>query len=156
VAVKKSSPATPGPRSAESAALAPESLIAHLQETIADIVNEFGAVERRRMLRSDGWFVKGKAFTLVSRQGRIIVRLSDPAAQDQLLALPGAAPWQIRNKSPMRGWPMVPESMHEAPQALQFWLKRAYELTGVATTPKKKASRKKSRPQARTPTKKTG
>ena len=63
----------------------------------------------------------------------------DPAAQDELLAVPGAAGWQIGSKAPMRGWLMVPESKHEDTRFLKTWLERAWTLTKTAPPAKKRA-----------------
>src|SRR5262245_42804327 len=105
-----------------------DSLIAYLQERVQEIVDGFHGVERRRVLASDGWFVAGKRFTLVTRQGRIVVRLPDAAAQEELLAIEGTAEWTIPGKKPMRGWLLVPETMHDDTAALTTWLQRSFAL----------------------------
>ena len=118
------------------------SLIRHLQDLVQEIVASYAHLTRRKMLVSDGWFVADKAFALVSRDARIVLRVPDPAVQDELLSLPGAEPWQIKNRAPMRGWIQLPESMHDDEQALSVWLKRAAQL--AAALPAKKRPAKKS------------
>jgi TfoX/Sxy family transcriptional regulator of competence genes len=129
----------PTPKTAR--ARAESSLITHLQDVVHELVMPFGGITRRTMFASDGWFVNEKVFTLVSKEGRIIVRLPDPAAQEELLGLPGASMWQIPNKPPMRGWLELPEDMHDDEGALRSWLRRAARL--VAALPAKKVAAKK-------------
>lgn len=58
------------------------------------------------------------------------------------MRLPGAEPWQIKNRAPMRGWIQLPESMHDDEQALAAWLKRGAQL--AAALPAKKRPAKKT------------
>jgi TfoX/Sxy family transcriptional regulator of competence genes len=124
-------------------ARAQSSLVTHLQDIVHALVMPFGGVTRRTMFASDGWFVNEKVFTLVSKEGRIVVRLPDPAAQDELLSLAGASMWQIPNKPPMRGWLELPETMHDDETALRVWLRRAASLA-AALPAKKRAAKKKT------------
>lgn len=104
------------------------SLIEHLREQIQEAVGRLPGVERRKMLVSIGWMVNARTFTLVSRQARIIVRLTDPSAQEELLALDGAERWQIGKRKPLRDWLQLPETMHDDPETLREWLQRAWAL----------------------------
>jgi TfoX/Sxy family transcriptional regulator of competence genes len=114
-----------------------------LREVVQRVVDKLDGVERRKVLGSDAWFTRGSLFTLVSRQAKIVVRLADEAAQDELLAIPGAALWRIGKKAPMRSWLELPEAMHDDKKALAAWLKRAWALAPDA---KKKPVRKKGGP----------
>ena len=114
------------------------SLIADLQDLVAEALASRRGVSRRRVLASDGWFVNGRLFTLVNRQARIVVRLPDQAAQDELLQIRGTGQWTIGAKMPMRGWLLLPESAHDDSALLSAWLTRAFTLaeSAPATTPK--------------------
>jgi TfoX/Sxy family transcriptional regulator of competence genes len=82
---------------------------------------------------------------LVSRQGRIIVKLPDEEAQRELLALEGAEPWRFGRRAPPRGWLQLPESFHDDPEALERWLRRARSLGRDTTSaPAKRKKRKAS------------
>ena len=54
------------------------SLLAYLRDEVERAVAPLAGVERKRMFASDGWFVRGSLFALVSTQGRVVVRLPDP------------------------------------------------------------------------------
>jgi TfoX/Sxy family transcriptional regulator of competence genes len=119
-------------------------LIAHLQELVQEAVAPLAGVTRRRVLRSDGWFVRGSLFTLVNRDARIVVRLDDLAAQDEAHALAGAAGWAIGKKKPMRAWVLLPETFHDDPEAIAGWVKRAWELAPKKVAKKTPSKRRKN------------
>ena len=86
--------------------------------------------------------VNARTFALVSRQARIVVRLTEESAQQELLALDGAEPWQIGKRKLMRDWLLLPEAMHDDPDAMQEWLKRAWtEARAAGPRPKRKATK---------------
>jgi TfoX/Sxy family transcriptional regulator of competence genes len=122
-----------------------DSLIEHLHDVIADIVRGFGPVEKKKMLVSQGWHTGGKVFTLVNRDARIVVRITDPSAQKELLAIRGAAGWQFGDKPPQKAWLLLPEFMHEDHEALASWLRRAYDLTRALQKTAKKPRKAKAR-----------
>jgi TfoX/Sxy family transcriptional regulator of competence genes len=128
-----------------------ESLIEHLNDVIADIVRGFGPVEKKKMLVSQGWHTGGKVFTLVNREGRIVVRITDPAVQKELLAIPGAAGWQFGDKPPQKAWLLLPEFMHDDHAALTSWLRRAYDFTLKLQKKAKKPEKTKARPSKNAP-----
>ncbi len=107
---------------------------------------------RRKVLASDGWFKGGKLFTLVTKQGRIVVRLPDESAQDELLSLDGTSEWKIGKKAPMRSWLQLPERFHDDTAALTTWLKRAWALTPGAAATKRATPSKATKKQATRPT----
>lgn len=98
------------------------SLLAHLKETVAALVQRGPDVEARRMFGSDVWLVGGHLCVLLMPYGRIVVRL--PSSSEALLAIDGAAPWQYGNKQP-KHWVMVPESFHDDVELLSVWVQRA-------------------------------
>ena len=127
-------------------------LISHLQELVEAAVGRLDGVSRRRVLASDGWFAGGSLFALVSRKARVIVKLPDASAQDEALALDGAAMWQIGKKAPMRAWIQLPESFHDDEEALAAWLRRAWTLNRAAPPRPKRApprSRTRASPKRR-------
>ncbi|MET0386457.1 MAG: TfoX/Sxy family protein [Polyangiales bacterium] len=142
--------AAPKPKSA-ALPRAPESLITYLREQVQQVVGRLEGVGLRKLLVSTGWAVNERVFTFVNRQGRIVVRLPDEAAQQALLALDGAEPWRYSQRAPPRGWLLLPESMHDDPDDLRAWLTRAYQLARD-TTPK--PARKTPRSISRAPRRK--
>lgn len=92
-------------------------------------------VSRRRMFGCDGYFAGDQIFALLWKTGRIGVKLPDPDAHAELLALPGAEPWTIGAKT-MSTWALVPEDWHDEPAALQPWLRRAYAQANQPVAPK--------------------
>lgn len=127
---------------------APDSLIEHLQDLVQEALDGCAGITRKRMLVSQGWMVGGKTFALVNREGRIVVRFDDPAVQDELLALDGAAGWQFGKKPPMRSWLLLPESLHDDSAAVAFWLRRAWAQPAPAGKKKTAAPRATRRPPA--------
>jgi TfoX/Sxy family transcriptional regulator of competence genes len=126
-------------------------LIAHLQDVVQSLVGGLRGVSRRRVLASDGWFVGGALFTLVSRQARIVVKVPDGGVQDELLALDGAQMWQIGKKAPMRAWIQLPEALHDDEEALKAWLERAWTLNSAGPPrPSKRRAPSRTRPRTRT------
>ena len=132
---------------AAAQALGTPTLIEHLREQVQDAVQRLAGVERRKLLVSIGWMVNARTFALVSRQARIIVRLTDPAAQQALLALDGAEPWQIGKRKPMQDWLQLPEAMHDDPEALREWLALAWAQAREAGPKRKAAKRRKAPPR---------
>ena len=119
-----------------------ESLLEFLREQVAEAVAGLAGVGRKKMLVSLGWAVKDRTFALVSRQGRVVVRLPDELAEQELLGIEGAAAWKFGTRAPPRGWVLLPEAMHEDAEALRAWLRRAWELNARAV-PVKAAKKKK-------------
>ena len=127
-----------------ASARASSSLIAYLQERVVEGVEGLPGVTRRKVLASDGWFVDDKLFTFVNRQARVVVRLPDAAAADELLATPGATPWQYGKKAPMRGWLLLPEDMHDDAEALRRWVHRAHGLVRVGVPAPARGKRRRA------------
>jgi TfoX/Sxy family transcriptional regulator of competence genes len=122
-------------------------LVPHLQELVQSAADELKGVERRRVLASDGWFTNDKLFALVSRQARIVVRLPDEAAAEELLALEGSGHWRIKNRPPFKDWLLLPESMHDDSDAVTTWVTRAWTVAR-STQPSAKSKPKRAKTAA--------
>lgn len=107
---------------------AEESLLEYLREQVQEAVAPLPGVGRKKMLVSIGWTVKDRVFALVSRQGRIVVRLPDDDAQKELLAIEGAGPWRWGSRTPPRGWLLLPEDRHDDSAFVTKWIERAFRL----------------------------
>lgn len=123
-------------------------MIPHLQELVQEAVDGLSGVERRKALVSDAWFVRGKMFALVTRQARVVVRLTQPAAQAELLA-GGASNWKIKNRKPMRDWLQLPEELHDDAEGIALWIKRAWTDAQAQAKPVKKKAAAKKKPAKR-------
>lgn len=117
------------PRAASDAG---DGTVGPLRDAIQRLTARFAGVERRKVLQSDGWFANDRLFATVSRDARVVVRLPDAAAQDDLLAIAGTEMWRIGKKPPMRAWLMLPKAMHADDKAMSTWLRRAFALTSPA------------------------
>lgn len=113
----------------------------YLIELVEDSARGLADVAKRRMFGCDAYFTGEQIFVLLWKAGRIGVRLPDPAAYEQLLALAGAEPWCIGEKT-MSHWVLVPEDFHDDGAALTPWIRQAHALarSGPAT-PKRKPAR---------------
>lgn len=117
----------------------------YLREQVQEAVAGLARVGRKKMLVSVGWTVNDRTFALVSRQGRIVVRLPDANVEEALLALDGAEPWRFGKRAPPRGWLLLPEAMHDDAEALKVWLRRAWELNArEPASPNKQAAARKN------------
>jgi TfoX/Sxy family transcriptional regulator of competence genes len=114
--------------------------IAAAREALARAVAGLDGVALRKVLASEAWFARGSLFALVSRDARVVVRLPDESAQDELLAVAGARPWKIGAKAPMRAWIELPEEMNGDRKTLAKWVKRGWELAPTAKTNRKRAT----------------
>jgi TfoX/Sxy family transcriptional regulator of competence genes len=106
------------------------SLDADLMALLLDAVERLPGVEKKRMFGFAALWAEGRIFALVWR-GRISLRLPDPAASAELLALPGARAFSVAEGkvSPAgQRWIDVPESFHDDPYELRRWAQRAYDL----------------------------
>ena len=90
-----------------------------------------GGVARKRVFARNTFFVDGKLFALVWREGRIGVKLPEPDGYAELQAHAGALPW-IAWGRPMVGWLLVPTEMHSDEAALSKWVRRACEAVRLA------------------------
>ena len=129
---------------------ASSSLLQHLKDTVAVVVEPWSGVTTQRMFGCDVWLVHGSLFALLMGYGRVVARL--PLSSSALLAIDGAAPWEYGKKKSPTHWIMVPEDFHDDVDLLRDWLRRAY--SEVRAMPAKKTAVKKSAVK-KTPAKKT-
>lgn len=111
----------------------PDSLLEHLRDVLREAVDRLPGVGQRKMLVSVGWTVNDRVFALVSRDGRIVVRLPDEEARRELEAL-GAKTWTFGSRAP-RDWLVLPETMHDDTDLLRTWVKRAWQIGRDASGP---------------------
>ena len=134
---------------------ASSSLLQHLKDTVAVVVEPWSGVTTQRMFGCDVWLVHGSLFALLMGYGRVVARL--PLSSSALLAIDGAAPWEYGKKKSPTHWIMVPEDFHDDVDLLRDWLRRAYsEVRAMPAkkTPAKRAAVKKT-PAEKTATKQT-
>jgi len=96
-------------------------LDADLMAILLDAADGLRLVEKKRMFGFEALWGDGRIFALVW-QGRISLRVPDPAAAAELAGLPGAAALTIvEGKTPQSGqrWINVPESFHDDPHELR-------------------------------------
>ncbi len=104
-----------------------EELNAKLEAATAGLAG----ISRKRVFGRNTFFVDGKLFALVWREGRIGLKLPDEALHAELSQLPGAVPWVAWGRS-MAQWLLVPLTMqHDAP-LLASWVKRSGEAVRAA------------------------
>lgn len=94
-------------------------------------------VTRKKMFGCEALFAEGTIFALIWKEGRIGLKLPDPALATEAMALPGSEPWRAGGKV-MGGWVLVPEAFHDDPAALARWVQRAH---GLALAAPKKAKK---------------
>ena len=82
-------------------------------------------VQHRKMFGFPAAFVNGNLFASM-HQTQMVVRL--PKEQyDELLAIPGAAPFEPMPGRAMSGYAVVPDSILEEPDKLREWLERGFK-----------------------------
>lgn len=121
------------------------SLLDHLLSLLLDRTASLDGVIRRKMFGCEALFRDGAIFALVWKEGRIALKLSEPALFAELRALPGTRPWSPGAMN-MTGWLLVPEDFHDDEERLDLWVRRAWTCAGNA--PPKKARRSKGQPNA--------
>ena len=110
----------------------------YLTELVAEASGELPEVSTRRMFGSQAFFANGSIFALIW-DGRIALRMPDPAQYDALYAMPGASTWNPMpdRERPMSKWVLVTEDFHDDLDALRPWVELAHKQALLA--PKKKA-----------------
>ena len=112
----------------------------YLIELVEDSTTGLADIAKRRMFGCDAFFVGDHIFVLLWKTGRIGVKLTDPAAHARLLAIDGAEPWQIGEKT-MSHWVLTPEDLHDDPAALTPWIRQAYALARSGAPASKKTAK---------------
>ncbi len=123
-------------------AKANQPVLDHLRDLLNAAAATLPDVHWRKMFGWPALFSDRAIFALVSEKARILVRLPDPAAYQELLASPGADTWQFEQEpNPIKHWVMVPESFHHQPELLEQWVRRAYDLSLTQEVKKRKRSK---------------
>ncbi|HTR75545.1 MAG TPA: TfoX/Sxy family protein [Solirubrobacterales bacterium] len=107
-------------------------------EALADELREIlavadGDLTEKKMFGGICFMVGGKMAIAASRRGGLLVR-TDPADADEVLALPGTEPMEMRGRQ-MPGWVHVDATALRDEVAVEGWVSRA--LAFVATLPPK-------------------
>jgi TfoX/Sxy family transcriptional regulator of competence genes len=84
----------------------------------------------KKMFGGLAFLVGGHMSVSVSRQGGLLVHV-DPAQTDDLLAEPGAEPFEMRGRGPMNGWVRVKPDVLDDDDTLSRWVDRG---VGYAST----------------------
>jgi TfoX/Sxy family transcriptional regulator of competence genes len=108
----------------------------HLCELVEDATRGRTDIHKKRMFGCDAYFVGDAIFALIWKEGRIGVKLVDPAAYAELMAIEGAEPWSP-GAMKMSKWVLVPEEFHDDAETLTPWVRRACQAQVGA--PKKTA-----------------
>lgn len=128
------------------------SLNAHLKALIAELSAELPEVTERRMFGADAFFANGNIFAM-AHDGRVFVKLSDPARFAAAQAMPGCGKFDpMGTGKTMAGWVSMPEAMHDDIDALAPWIEDAHRLAMSAPpkgAKKAKAPKKKKKPAPR-------
>ncbi len=122
------------------------------QKTPAELVELFDAslpddpaVQRRKMFGYPAAFVSGNMFAAM-HQSDMIVRL--PKDQyDELLAIPGAGPFEPMPGRAMTGYAVIPETILGDPRLVRGWLERGF-AHAAAMPPKLRKPSARSRRRA--------
>src|SRR6185295_2929223 len=120
-----------------------------LVETFHAVLADDPRVQRRKMFGFDCAFVNGQMFSGLF-EDRMMVRLDD-AERAELLALPGAMPFEPMPGRPMREYAVVPPALVAAQPRLAPWVARAfaYAVALPAKARKKRAPARKPAAKAK-------
>jgi hypothetical protein len=105
-----------------------------LVERFATVLARFPEATRRQMFGFPAAFIGGNMVTSL-HEHRWVVRLPD-VPRSELLALPGAAPFEPMAGRAMKGYAVLPSSVAEDPDAAAAWVERA--IAYVRTLPAKR------------------
>ena len=109
-----------------------------LQDAFRAALEAYPDAERRQMFGYPAAFANGNMWTGLFKQ-KWIVRLT-AADRDELLALPGALPFEPAPGRPMTGFYALPDDVVADPGALRHWLDRAWQA-GLAMPPNRRKRR---------------
>lgn len=103
----------------------PPELVARFDE----VLNRFDGTKRRKMFGYPAAFVGGNLVTSL-HETRWVVRLPDEE-RAELLALPGAKPFEPMPGRPTTGYACLPPSIVDDDAALDRWVARALAFGGT-------------------------
>jgi TfoX/Sxy family transcriptional regulator of competence genes len=113
-----------------------------LIEQFASSLPDDPAVERRQMFGFPVAFANGNMFAGL-HESQMFVRL--PKEQyDELLAEPGAGPFEIMPGRPMKDYAVLPETIRSDTPGLRAWLARAF-AHALSLPPKERKPRPRTR-----------
>ncbi len=113
----------------------------HLVELVEDAAVGLARVSRKSMFGCEGFWAGTNVFSVIWKEGRIGLKITEPEAFETLMGLPGARSWKP-GKVSMSGWVLVPEAFHDDPEALAPWVKKAHGLALKAPARVKKRKAK--------------
>jgi TfoX/Sxy family transcriptional regulator of competence genes len=116
---------------------APAELAERFREVVADL-----PAEQRQMFGYPAAFVNGYMFTGL-HQDRWVVRLPEPD-HAELLAQPGASPFEPMPGRPMKGFAVLPADVVAEPERARAWVERALAHAS-SLPPKQPRARTKAR-----------
>jgi hypothetical protein len=105
-----------------------------LAETFAACLPDEPGIVRRKMFGWPSATIGGHMFASLHREA-IVVRLP-PGDMTELLALPGARPFEPMPGRVMTGYGVLPTDLNADRAAVRLWIARAY-LAAAALPPKK-------------------
>jgi TfoX/Sxy family transcriptional regulator of competence genes len=127
-------------------------LDAHLVDLLSTVSTELPEVSTKYMFGCQAFFANRAIYALVW-DGRLCVKLPEPALLEQVLSMDGADRWSpMPNGKGMGHWVMLPEELHDDLDALTPWVERAHRLAMMAPPKKEKAkapSKAKAAPKAK-------
>lgn len=106
--------------------MAADRQLIRLKALFEGVLAPLEGVEAKRLFGCDGYFVQGRLFALVWKEGRLGLRFSEEALRSELLSEPGAAAWDPGSGAVKR-WVLLPEAWHRQPAKLKPWARLAWE-----------------------------
>lgn len=113
-----------------------------LGKLVDEAAEGLAEVSARKMFGCHALFARDNVFALVWKEGRIGVRLPEPAPFESLMGQAGSAPWKAGAMT-MSHWVLVPPQLHEETVELKRWIATAHGIA-LAAPPKAKGSAKKT------------
>ena len=101
-------------------------------------------VSERPMFGQLAGFVNGNMFICLFGD-RIALKLPDDGAAE-LMAFPGAGPFEPMAGRPMRGYVALPADWHDQPEHCGEWINRSLEYVASLPPKTKKAAKKVTKP----------
>lgn len=90
-----------------------------LAQRLRDIVTGEPGLSEQKMFGGLAFLVNGNMAVAASKEGGLLLR-NDPAAQEELMARPGAYEFEMRGK-PMNGWLRVEPEVLDDEATLERW-----------------------------------
>jgi TfoX/Sxy family transcriptional regulator of competence genes len=121
------------------------SLNEHLKDGVAAASADLPEVSTRRMFGCDAFFANLNIYALIW-DGRVVLRLPEPALFAEAMRGDGACPWApMGGARGMAHWVCMGEALHDDRDELGVWVERAHRLAMLAP-PKAASARAKVKP----------